>query len=107
MTPATAPEHDVRVVDDPDRQRYEIRVDEALAGTIEYRTRPGEVYLIHTDVPDEYAGHGLGSRIVAGALDDIRDRGLKVAPVCTFVRSYLRRHPEDADLVVPSWANRS
>jgi uncharacterized protein len=107
MTPATAPEHDVRVVDDPDGQRYEIRVGDALAGTIEYRTRPGQMWLIHTEVPDEYSGRGLGSRIVAGALEDIRGRGLKLVPVCPFVRSYVRRHPEDADLVVPSWANRT
>jgi hypothetical protein len=37
---------------------------------------------------------------VAGALDDIRARGLQVVPICPFVRAYIRRHPDDADLVV-------
>jgi uncharacterized protein len=36
---------------------------------------------------------------VRGALDDMRARGLKVAPVCPFVAAYIRRHPEYADLV--------
>jgi hypothetical protein len=44
--------------------------------------------------------HGVGSRLVRGALDDIRSRGLRVAPVCPFVADYLRRHPEQRDLVV-------
>ena len=36
---------------------------------------------------------------IAGAPDDIRSRRLKLVPICPFVSSYLRRHPEDADLV--------
>ena len=35
-----------------------------------------------------------------GALDDIRARGLRLVPFCPFVRSYIRRHPDYADLVV-------
>jgi uncharacterized protein len=38
---------------------------------------------------------------VAGALDDIRERGLRLIPICPFVRSYLERHPEQADVVAP------
>jgi predicted GNAT family acetyltransferase len=43
----------------------------------------------------------MGSRLVRGALDDIRGRGLKLVPRCEFVRAYLARHPEESDLVVP------
>jgi hypothetical protein len=57
-------------------------------------------------VADEYVvrdnaeeRHGVGSRLVSGALEDIRTRGLRVAPVCPFVTAYLRRHPEQRDLV--------
>ena len=45
-------------------------------------------------------GHGVGTRLIEGALQDIRSRGLHVVPVCPFVRAYLRRHPEQRDLVV-------
>jgi predicted GNAT family acetyltransferase len=41
----------------------------------------------------------VGSQLVRGALDDLRARGLRVVPLCPFVAAYLRRHPEDADLV--------
>jgi predicted GNAT family acetyltransferase len=42
----------------------------------------------------------LGSLLLAGALDDLRARGLKLVPLCPFVASYIRRHPEQADLIV-------
>lgn len=57
--------------------------------------------LVHTDIDPGYEGRGLGSKLVAGALDDLRRRGLGVVPLCPFVAAYLRRHPEQADLVVP------
>ncbi|HZQ02403.1 MAG TPA: GNAT family N-acetyltransferase [Gaiellaceae bacterium] len=43
---------------------------------------------------------GLGAALVRAALDDARDRGFRVVPICPFVEAYVRRHPEDADLVV-------
>jgi len=44
-------------------------------------------------------GRGLAARLVAGALDDIRARGLHVVPICPFVSSYISRHPDYGDLV--------
>jgi predicted GNAT family acetyltransferase len=49
---------------------------------------------------------GLGSALVAGALDDARARGLRVVPICPFVDAYIRRHPDYADLVVTDPARR-
>jgi predicted GNAT family acetyltransferase len=92
---------DAAVVDNPVELRYELRVGGEPAGLIRYRTEPGVVVLVHTEVFPSAEGRGLGSRLVAGALDDIRARGLRVAPLCPFAAAYVRRHPEYADLVVP------
>jgi uncharacterized protein len=89
----------VRVVDNPTLERYELWVGDMLAGQILYRPRDDAVALIHTEVSDELEGHGLGSTLVAGALEDIRERGLRLIPICPFVRGYLARHPEQADLI--------
>jgi predicted GNAT family acetyltransferase len=48
---------------------------------------------------DEFAGQGVASRLVAGTLNDIRSRGLSVAPLCPFAAAFIARHPEFADLV--------
>ena len=57
------------------------------------------VFLVHTEIDPAFEGQGLGERLVAGALEDLRARGLKLVPQCPFVRAYLRRHPDQADLV--------
>jgi hypothetical protein len=87
------------VRDNPDEQRYELVLDDDVVGEIVYRLRPGAVVLLHTEVSPDLEGKGLGAQLVAGALDDIRARGLRLVPLCPFVGDYLRRHPEAADLV--------
>jgi uncharacterized protein len=93
-------ERDYVVRDNPEELRYEILRGGDLVGKILYRTEPGAIALIHTDVAPSAEGQGVGSRLVAGALADIRSRRLGVVPVCPFVRAYLARHPEQRDLVV-------
>ena len=88
-----------RVADNPRASRYELWVGATRVGLIEYRSQPGVVFLVHTEVDPAFAGQGLGERLVAGALADLRARGLKLVPICPFVRAYLRRHPDQADLV--------
>jgi predicted GNAT family acetyltransferase len=95
----TADSAEVVVRDDADELRYELVVDERVVGELLYRRRPGEVALVHTEVEPALEGRGLGGRLVAGALDDIRARQLRVVPICPFVRSYIERHHEYADLV--------
>ena len=47
------------------------------------------------------SGQGIGSALVRSVLEDVRRRGLKVVPNCTFVQKYLQRHPEYQDNVMP------
>lgn len=95
----TDAERDVDVRDNPDEGRYEVRLDGELAGFAEYQLRPGRILFTHTEVDEAYEGHGLGSRLAAGALDGARERGLTVTPLCSFIRRYVERHDEYADLV--------
>jgi uncharacterized protein len=95
-----AAEPDPRVVDNPEQGRYELWLGATRAGFVDYLSEPGTLLLVHTEVDPAFEGQGLGGRLVAGALDDLRARGLKLLPLCPFVRAYLRRHPKDADLVI-------
>jgi predicted GNAT family acetyltransferase len=89
----------VRVRDNSELQRYEAIVDGELAGSILYREREDALVLVHTEIGERFEGQGIGSRLVAGTLDDIRARGLQIVPICRFVKAYLERHPEQADLI--------
>lgn len=75
------------------KDRYELDVDGHVAAA--YYTLTGNVItFIHTEVPKELEGRGIGSKLVRGALEQVRARGLKVVPRCPFVKSYIERHPE-------------
>ncbi|HEU6445444.1 MAG TPA: GNAT family N-acetyltransferase [Gaiellaceae bacterium] len=87
------------VRDNPAKRRYEALVDGEVAGCVFYAERDGALVLLHTEVADEYEGKGVGSRLVAATLDDVRARGLSVVPRCPFAKGYIERHPEYADLV--------
>jgi predicted GNAT family acetyltransferase len=78
--------------------RYELEVDGNLA-IAEYRLRPGRISFTHTEVPEALAGRGVGKRLVKAALDNVRAQGLKVVPICPFVKHYIDTHPEEQDLL--------
>lgn len=87
------------ITDNKQQSRYELAVDGGTA-VLQYMERDGALYLTHTEVPPELEGQGIGGRIVQHALEEAKSRGVKVAPRCPFVRSYIQRHPEYQPLVL-------
>ncbi|WP_116247098.1 GNAT family N-acetyltransferase [Nocardiopsis sp. FIRDI 009] len=87
------------VTDAPDERRYEIRVEGEVAGFSEYVRTGDLVTFTHTEVDPAFEGQGVGGTLVRGALDDVRSRGLSVLPLCPFVKGWIARHREYADLV--------
>jgi hypothetical protein len=91
---------EITVMDVPDAERYEARVDGELAGYLQYKPRPDGMAFTHTEVEPAFGGKGVGTALARTALDEVRARGGRVIPLCPFVSSFLKRHPEYADLVV-------
>jgi predicted GNAT family acetyltransferase len=100
------PEPRISVVDDPERSRYELRVDGTVAGQLVYEADGTRRTLIHTEIDPAFEGQGLGSHLAAGALDDARRRGFTVVPRCPFVTAYLRHHHEHLDVVEEPYRSR-
>ena len=90
---------ETRVTDNEQQKRYELRLDERVAGWIDYFRTDGVVAMTHAEVRGDLRNQGLGERMVRDALDDVRERELQVRPLCPFVAAYVRRHPEYEDLV--------
>src|SRR5436309_11707035 len=78
--------------------RYELKADGHIAATY-YKMADGVITFIHTEVPPELGGKGIGSRLIKGALDQVRADGLKVIAECEFVKRYIEKHPNYADLL--------
>src|SRR5690242_18423474 len=93
------------VVRNDSKGQFEVETPEGTA-FLQFQVEGKSIYLIHTEVPFVLEGRGLGGHLVRSALDDARHRGLTVLPSCPFVQTYLKRHPENLDIVEPSYRNR-
>jgi predicted GNAT family acetyltransferase len=91
-------ENTAGVVNNAAHHRFELEVEGHLAATY-YAIADGVITFIHTEVPPELGGKGVGSKLVKGALDQVRAGGLKVIAQCPFVKAYVDKHPEYADLI--------
>lgn len=83
----------------PESERYEALEDGELVGFAAYRPSGDTVVFVHTDVADTLRGHGIGGALAREALDDVRRRGLRAVPMCSFIAAWIRHHPEYHDLV--------
>jgi uncharacterized protein len=90
---------DVTVRDNAEQSRYEASDESGVvAGFAEYEDLDGVRVFTHTEVDDAFESQGVGSALARGALDDVRARGLQMRPKCPFIRKYVEKHPEYADL---------
>jgi predicted GNAT family acetyltransferase len=90
------------VIDNTDASRFELRADGWLA-ELAYHIRGHRLVLIHTEVPLELEGRGIGGRLVTAAVDRAAREGLTLVPLCPFARGWLERHPEAAGRAVIDW----
>ena len=86
------------VVNNTSKHRYELAVDGHIAATY-YKIDAGVITFIHTEVPPELGGKGIGSRLIKGALDQVRSDGLKVIPQCPFVKAFIEKNAAYQDLL--------
>jgi uncharacterized protein len=90
------------VVDNPGESRFEFRSDGWLS-ELDYHRRGHRLVLIHTEVPIQLEGQGIGGRLVTAAIDLAAREGLTLVPLCPFARSWLERHPDQASRVTIDW----
>ena len=94
----------ITVRDNPEQSRYEVHVDDRLAGFSDYKLTPGRIAFTHTEIGDAFSGRGLARRLVADELADVRRRGLAVLPFCPYVRKVIASNPDRYLDLVPATA---
>lgn len=88
----------VDVRHNPQSSRFEAWIDGRLA-RCDYRMHDDVMLLVHTEVPPEFEGQGIGATLVRAALEHASAQGMKVRPRCSFVGAFLARHPEYRPLI--------
>jgi len=86
------------VSDNPAESRYEAEVDGEFAGFAAYQLNDKLIAFTHTEVLPAFEGKGVGGAIARFAMDDVRARHLRAVPICPFVKTWLQRHPDYADV---------
>lgn len=89
------------VVDNSAQHRFEILVEDTVAGFTEYHDHGTRRAFLHTEVDPDFGGRGLGSTLVRGLLDEARASGRGVLPYCQFVRDYIKNNVDDYVELVP------
>jgi predicted GNAT family acetyltransferase len=87
------------VVNNPSQHRYQLTVDGHTAATY-YKIADGVITFVHTEVPPELGGKGIGSKLIKGALDQVRADGLKVVAECEFVKGFIAKNAAYQDLLI-------
>ena len=89
---------DVQVEHAPERNRFEAQVDGKTA-VLEYMQVGDSLIFTHTEVPEALEGQGVGGALAKAGLEYVRDHDMTAAPLCPFVKAYIKRHPEYQSLV--------
>lgn len=88
----------------PERERFEVLDNGKVIGKALYRTYgtdPSQRIFYHTVVNKEYGGQGLAKKLAVQALDQTVEEGLKIVPVCPYIKKFLTKHPEYEESRVP------
>jgi hypothetical protein len=98
-------------------QELEIRLNEPAKrfetgsgdeiGFLQFRLSESKMIFLHTEVPIEWEGRGIGGALARAGLEYARQHSLRVVALCPFVNAYMRRHPETLDLLDRSGEDES
>ena len=86
------------VIDNAVRSRYELALDGGVA-FLDYQRAGNVRVLTHSEVPQALRGRGIGGELVAGALQLVREQGMRVKPRCSYVVRFIERNPQFQDLL--------
>ncbi|KAA9325664.1 GNAT family N-acetyltransferase [Adhaeribacter soli] len=89
---------ELNVKDNPARHRFEATV-EGKTAFVDYRRKPGVIKVMHTEVPKELEGRGIASSMTRQVLQQIAAERLELIPICPYMQSYLKKHPEYQSLI--------
>jgi len=83
----------LEVINNIRQRQFEIHINDSIA-RVPYNFRDDMIALFHTEVPDEYSGQGIATKLAEFALNYAKENKLKILPYCPFIAKYIKEHPE-------------
>jgi predicted GNAT family acetyltransferase len=69
--------------------RYELRADGELLSWARYTVAGDVVTVPHVETEPRHRGHNFSATLMAGVVEDLRARDLRIEPLCWVARSYV------------------
>jgi len=85
--------------------RYTIAVEGKQVGLADFADRGDQRVFFHTEIDPAYGGRGLATILLEEALNEARDEGKRIVPVCSMIGTVLKKHPEYDDITDPVTAD--
>jgi len=100
MSTKSKPQSETLVIANlPEARRYEARFGDQVAGWVDYGRVRNRLVAIHTEVPPEFGGKGIGTALVRHVIADARASGFTITPRCPLFVTWFERHPDDGDVL--------
>jgi predicted GNAT family acetyltransferase len=82
-----------QINDNVEMHRFEMSIGDELAVSY-YSMEGNRTTLLHTEVPPQFSGQGVGSHLAHEVFEILRNRGQRVVAKCPFMAKYAAKHPE-------------
>lgn len=76
------------------KHRFDLLTDGKLSLVAFFQPDEHTLALTHTEVHPDLEGQGIGSNLVKQVLEYAEQHGQKIVPLCPFVATYIKRHPD-------------
>jgi predicted GNAT family acetyltransferase len=76
------------------KNQFELLTDDKLSLVAFFQPDEHTLALTHTEVDPALEGQGVGSNLVKQVLEYTEQHNQKIVPLCPFVDTYIKRHPE-------------
>ena len=85
--------NDLNIIHNEKESRFEVTIDGQMA-QVAYMQAGNNVIFPHTEVPVEFEGKGIASKLAKASLDWAVESGYKIQALCPFISAYIKRHEE-------------
>ena len=89
-----------QIIKNEGRSRFELQLSGAQA-FVDFIEIGKKIVFTHTEVPVGFEGEGIGSLLAQHVIDYARHKKLEVIPLCPFIAAWLRKHPDQQDVLSP------
>lgn len=86
---------------DKQPKRYSFKTETGkTVGELTFFEEDTHMVIDHTFVDPDSRGSGIGAKLVASFVADMKKQGKKIDPICPFAKAEFDKHPEYQELAI-------